>query len=285
MSWSHQNLRHALAMVKRPRNPAAAVYDSLGPEFFLALAPGWLNLGLWEGTGDEAEAPAAARRLVETLARELPRGEIVLDAGNGLGAQDPVIAEVARPRTLVALNITESQLRAGAASLRRAGTSPLLGDAVRLPLAARSIGGIISVEAAFHFSSRAAFFAEAARVLRPGGVVTMSDITCEARPRGLAQLVAGATALRFWGLSRSAAMSSNAIADAARAAGLRDVVVTRCGGRVFEPVIRFLRARLARAADPPRVHRAGAGLMLKQWELLRGAGVLEYILLRAIAPG
>src|ERR671918_2264859 len=95
--WTHANLRHALAMLRYGANPVAAVYDSIGPDFFLALAPGWLNLGLWEGDGsDPDEAPVAVRRLVQELAADLPAGGDVLDVGNGLAAQDPLIAEVAR---------------------------------------------------------------------------------------------------------------------------------------------------------------------------------------------
>ncbi|MDQ4006097.1 MAG: hypothetical protein M3135_07370, partial [Actinomycetota bacterium] len=82
------------------------MYDSIGTDFFLALAPGWLNLGLWEGQGTEQEAPVAVRRLVEVLAEALPTDGVILDVGNGLGVQDPVIAEVARPRAFVAMNIT-----------------------------------------------------------------------------------------------------------------------------------------------------------------------------------
>ena len=54
-----------------------------------------MNLGLWEGDGsDPAEAAVAVRRLVETIADGLPKGTDVLDVGNGLAAQDPVIASV-----------------------------------------------------------------------------------------------------------------------------------------------------------------------------------------------
>ena len=44
---------------------------------------------------------------------ELPRGGDVLDVGNGLAEQDPIIAAVAAARSLTALNVTFSQLRAG----------------------------------------------------------------------------------------------------------------------------------------------------------------------------
>ena len=98
VGFTRENVRHAVAMLRYGRNPAATVYDSIGPDFFLALAPGWLNLGLWEGDGgDPEEAPVAVRRLVERLAAELPAGGDVLDVANGLAAQDPVIAEVSRP--------------------------------------------------------------------------------------------------------------------------------------------------------------------------------------------
>src|SRR5438093_4572675 len=103
--WTRENVRHVAAFFRQGRNPAARVYESIGSDFFLAPAPGWLNLGLWEGSGSEGEAETACRRLVETVAAALPKGGVVLDVGNGLGTQDPVISAVARPTILVALNI------------------------------------------------------------------------------------------------------------------------------------------------------------------------------------
>jgi hypothetical protein len=41
-----QHARHAAAVLRQGGNPAARVYESIGPDFFLAVAPGWLNLGL-----------------------------------------------------------------------------------------------------------------------------------------------------------------------------------------------------------------------------------------------
>ncbi|MGZ8599435.1 MAG: class I SAM-dependent methyltransferase, partial [Actinomycetota bacterium] len=214
-SWRFEHLRHAATVLRRGRNPAAAVYDSIGPDFFLALDEGWLNLGLWEGDGrDDAEAPLAVRRLVRAVAGELPSGAAVLDVGNGLGAQEPLIAEVARPRRLVALNVTRSQLVAGAADLARAGASAVNGDATRMPLRDGSVDGVISVEAAFHFPSRRRFFAEAIRVLRPGGVLTMSDIATQRMPRGPREVLAGVTQLRVWGLGTGAAATAGQIVEA-----------------------------------------------------------------------
>jgi SAM-dependent methyltransferase len=281
--WTRENVRHVLGIFRQGRNPAATVYDSLGRDFFLALAPRWLNLGLWEGSGTEEEAPIAVRRLVETIASELPTGGVVLDVGSGLGVQDPVIAGVARPRQLIALNITESQLREGGAALAEAGASPVAGDAIRIPLADHSVDGIISVEAAFHFRSRRRFFREARRVLRPGGVLTMSDVPIRRYPRGPVELLAGLSQMRAWGLRSSAAATPAQIAAAAEAEGFRDVRIRLCGERVIDPALAVIGRRLETTQSVPASMRVAARLMLAQMRFLRRRGVIDYLLLRATA--
>jgi SAM-dependent methyltransferase len=282
--FSGDNVRHAATMLWQGSNPAASVYDSLGPDFFLALEPGWLNLGLWEGEGDEAEAPSAVRRLVTTLAKELPPRGDVLDVGNGLGAQDRLIAEEVQPRRLVALNVTRSQLVAGRGGLRAGGGIALNADAVTLPLADGSVDGVISVEAAFHFRSRARFFAEAFRVLRSGGVLSMSDIPTQRLPRGPLELASGLTQLRVWGLDRSAAASDGRIAGLVRAAGFTDVRGELVGERVIAPALRVVRRRLEAGIDAPMTAAAASRVMLAQVELLWRRRIIDYLLMRAVRP-
>ncbi len=282
--WTGQHLRHIAGTVRQGSNPAARVYESIGSECFLALAPGWLNLGLWEGPGTEAEAGAACRRLIETVASALPAGGVVVDVGNGLGTQDPLIAETTRPRRLVAVNIAEWQLSAGRDRLREAAAAPVAGDASRLPLAGGVADGLISVEAAFHFRSRRAFFEECYRVLRPGGVLSTADISTERWPRTPAELASGLAQLRMFGLRPGAAMTAAQIAAAARAAGLVDVEVTRCGDRVIAPALRVIAARLSRSPSAPLGHRAAARIMLWQVELLWRHQIIDYLLLRAVRP-
>ena len=282
--WTSHQLRHVAGIFWRDRNPAARVYESIGSDFFLAPAPGWLNLGLWEGPGSEDEADAACRRLVETVASPLPRAGVILDVGNGLGTQDPVIAEVLSPRRLVALNITEWQLSAGRDRLRQAAARAVVGDATRLPIADGSVDGVISVEAAFHFRSRRAFFDECFRVLRPGGVLSTSDISTERLPLSPLELLSGVTQLRVFGLRPSAAMTAGQIAGAARAAGFADVDVTMCGDHVITPVLRLISQRLRRAPSAPAGQRAAARVLLGQVELLWRRRIIQYVLVRAVRP-
>lgn len=284
VTWTRERLRHAATFFKQGRNPAAAVYDSIGPDFFLALDDGWLNLGLWHGDGrDPDEAPIAVRRLVETLAVELPKGGAILDVGNGLGAQDPLIAEIAEPSRLVALNVTRSQLIAGGAWLEEAGALAVNGDAARMPLRDDSFDGVISVEAAFHFASRRRFLAEAFRVLRPGGVLSMSDIATNRMPRGPVEGAAALTQLRVWGLRASAAASVGQIVALARAAGFDDVRVRRVGDWTIGPALRFVRTRLE-TTDAPVTMRVAARAFVSATELLWRNGLVDYVILRAEKP-
>jgi MPBQ/MSBQ methyltransferase len=278
------NIRHAARMLRFGRNPAATVYDSIGEDFFLALDDGWLNLGLWEGDGsDPDEASIAVRRLVTHMATELPGGGDVLDVGNGLGAQDPVIAEVATPRSLTALNITLSQLEAGRERLAASAARGVNGDACRMPFQAGTFDGIISVEAAFHFPSRAAFFSEAFRVLRPGGTLTISDVPVRRFPSAPSEVLAGVAMLRLWGIRAAAAATADEIASRARGAGFDDVRTEPAGDRVIGPAFRAVRARLATGeGDPAR--RFAARVMLHEAEVLWERGVLDYLFLTARKP-
>jgi len=284
-SLSRANLRHLASLVRLGSNPAATVYDSLGGDFFLSPAPGWLNLGLWDGQGDSSEAEDAVVRLASVLATELPRNSDIVDIANGLGAQDLVVRSVAQPRSLVAVNITESQLRNGRSRLNEASATPVVADATRLPLADDSADGMISIEAAFHFPSRDQFFAEARRVLRPGGVLSMSDVSAE-RSRTLSprEAVAGLTNLRVWGIRRHSLMSADQIEAALIAAGFAHVRVQDVSHRVFFPAIRFFRERLRTARQGPLAYRLGSGILLRQWELLARREVMRYLLVRAEVP-
>jgi hypothetical protein len=40
LGWTGEHVRHVGEIVRQGRNPAARVYESIGPDFFLALSPG-----------------------------------------------------------------------------------------------------------------------------------------------------------------------------------------------------------------------------------------------------
>ena len=181
------------------------------------------------------------------------------------------------------MNITEWQLTAGRDRLREATAAPVAGDAIRLPFAGETVDGIISVEAAFHFRSRKAFFAERYRVLRPGGVLSISDISAQRWPAirraaGWPDATAGVRAPPHHGHDGGADRRGGA------RAGLAEVQVRRCGDRVIAPALRLTAERLKNTTAAPAGQHAAARLLLGQVNLLWQRQIIDYLLFRAIRP-
>jgi ubiquinone/menaquinone biosynthesis C-methylase UbiE len=128
---------------------------------------------------DEDYARAAENLTVEVCRLAgIAEGERVLDVGCGFGGTIASLNERFSRLQLTGLNIDARQL----ARARRL-VQPLhdnavqfcLGDACSLPFRDESFDRLLAVECVFHFPSRESFFKEANRMLRPGGVLVLSD--------------------------------------------------------------------------------------------------------------
>jgi SAM-dependent methyltransferase len=135
----------------------------------------------WEkADGSLRDFAAAAARLGQrvALAGQIRSGQRVLDVGCGFGGTLMDLNQHFSGLDLYGLNIDPRQLeRAETLLVPRAGNRIHLvaGDACRLPFADAQFDIVLCVEAIFHFASRARFFAEVRRVLRPGGRLALSD--------------------------------------------------------------------------------------------------------------
>jgi len=151
-----------LAAIKQHRADRAAAY-------FRENAPRWGEIrSLYI---DEREVEAA---LVEIIAAAAPRD--LLDIGTGTGR----IIEVLAPRVDHALGIDQSRemLAVARVNLERAGAANgmvRLGDMYQLPLPDASFDAVV-IHQVLHYADRpAAAISEAARVLRPSGVLVIVD--------------------------------------------------------------------------------------------------------------
>jgi SAM-dependent methyltransferase len=146
--------------------------------------------------GDPDRYYAAGERMTEAVvvAAGIADAARVLDVGCGFGGTLDHIAARNHGCALAGLNIDERQLRRAGALLAEFGRGPggpipfVAGDGCRLPIATATLDHVLAVECLFHFPSRKAFFKEAARVLKPGGTLALSDFI--AAPGALAAILA-----------------------------------------------------------------------------------------------
>ena len=109
---------------------------------------------------------------------DLASGQSVLDVGCGFGGTIARINDTYQHMRLTGINIDARQIEICRTIPGRADNvlAWQIADATSLPCAGGSFDRVCCVEAMFHFSSRRQFFAEAARVLKPGGVLAGTDI-------------------------------------------------------------------------------------------------------------
>lgn len=134
-------------------------------------ASGYFNVGYW--TAGTTDLVAACDRMVDEIAAAIaPDSRVVLDVGCGLGAVTRRLAGRFPNARVVGANISAWQLK----QTRGRGVAAVASDAARLGFASNSAEAVVALESALHFDTRDAFFAEAFRVLRPGGVLSVADM-------------------------------------------------------------------------------------------------------------
>lgn len=168
----------------RPRAPA--YFDLLLEGFRRGRVGRFVHLGHWDELPPLGAPPlpgefeCAQERLNQVLLdmADLGDGQRVLDVGCGFGGSLEKINESFQGVCLVGVNVDARQL-AVCRQLEPLNNNRLAwveADACRLPFRDGSFDCVLCIEAVFHFASRRAFFFEAARVLRPGGVLVLSDL-------------------------------------------------------------------------------------------------------------
>lgn len=138
----------------------------------------YLNLGYWPEAKTIDEACEAMVELVGRTAG-LSSADEVLDVGFGFADQDIYWAQHFAPRRIIGLNITSEQVRVARERVRELGLEGQIdlreGSATATGLPDACCDVVIALECAFHFDTRERFFAEAARLLRPGGRLVLAD--------------------------------------------------------------------------------------------------------------
>ncbi|MEV7416918.1 methyltransferase domain-containing protein [Streptomyces sp. NPDC089919] len=240
-----------------------AVQETYGPADLSAepgFAGGFINFGYWRGIelGLPLGEPERVRSQQEMYRRVLaaagPLGERrVVEVGCGLGMGCALALDEYRPAAVTGMDIHPDQLaRARAAHGDRLAAAPdrlrfVRGAAERMPFGDGEFDAVVSVEAAQHFPDLAAFAAEAARVLAPGGRLALASFFADPAEGRAAELAA---LLPSFADGLDIARPVAALTAPLAVAGLTDIRVEPIGADVWPGLDAWLSRLLPPGAWP-----------------------------------
>lgn len=258
--------------------------------FYRELWGEHVHHGLWR-TGRESP-DAAVVALADHVAdrARVAAGMSVVDIGCGYGGTARLMA--ARGATVTGVTITPEQ----AAYARRrdvAGTSPhyVVADWLHSGLADRRFDAAIAIESTEHMSDKARCFAEAARVLRPGGRLVVCAWLGRTEARGwerrwLLEPICTEGRLPGMGDERDyRALITDAGFVLEQAEDVSEHVRRTwplCIGRTARALVRDPRYRRA-ITDPTFADRVFALTMFRIWAAY-GTGAMRYVIFTARLP-
>jgi cyclopropane fatty-acyl-phospholipid synthase-like methyltransferase len=286
----HETLRY-LNWLFNPfqRLQVTEVYDLLSTRAATERAL-YLNLGYWQQASDLDSASEALADLLADTVQLAPADEL-LDVGFGFADQDLRWAEHYRPKRIIGLNLTRSQVEIARERVTERGLDEQidlrLGSATAMELPDASVDKVIALECAFHFRSREQFLREAMRVLRPGGRIAIADIIPRPAQGGgwqrFKQRASWRLVAKKFSIPWDNAYSIPTYHAKLKLSGFEEIRVQSIRDQVYRPLHEWLRANRSALQRLHPAARLAARLALSR-NAKTVYGGLDYVLASAVKP-
>lgn len=259
-----------------------------GAEHYGDFHDGYLNFGLWEEGIDDFQA--AAENLVQRMGERLglDAESDLLDVACGMGTQDVYLMRKFSPRRIDGLDVTWKHIEHGRRRAESAGLSERLnfhhGTATDLPFPDAHFTHVLSIEGTVHFDTREKFMREALRVLKPGGVIGITDYSLKRAPRNAVERAIIKVVHRLWKVPAANVYTTQVYEQKLWSAGYTNIDVQEIGALTIPGYYREQR-KPETIAELTKIRgfvagRLGTIIDIVLYRAYR-MGLLEYLMVRA----
>ncbi|MBN1252223.1 MAG: class I SAM-dependent methyltransferase [Bacteroidales bacterium] len=252
---------------------------------------GYLSFGYW--TDEITEYSQAVKTLINRILKyEKPLNSgTVLNVACGYGSETVEIYKKIHPEKIIAIDITDSHIQFAKHQISSLNLSDKIDfekmDACKLNFPAESFDYVIGIEGPAHFNTREIFLRKAYEMLKPKGVLLLSDIIVDniVAGKNLYNRIIAKFCAKHWYMPKANWMSIKEMNNLLNKIGF-DIDFSESAGKYVYPGFSQynLKMKSIKNAIRTRGIRIGLALSFISWLLgyVHRRKMIDYVILRAI---
>ncbi|MEM4264128.1 MAG: methyltransferase domain-containing protein, partial [Candidatus Woesearchaeota archaeon] len=211
------------------------IKDSNG---FRHFSEGFISFGYWKKKDDTYVD--AAKRLLKFFVENsgIKKAERILNVACGYGAETFEYLKRFKPKEIIGIDVTKTHVDYANWKAKKLGVEKKIkfihGDAVVLNFPESSFSHILGIEGPAHFNTREKFFHSAARVLKKGGELILTDIVVGDKFKWWNPLhqIAGRIGAKFWVIPAANGVKADVYKKQLEDAGFKIIFLKKMGEHV-----------------------------------------------------